>query len=434
MALKLKKEFQNKKPDLIVIKPSKNNEAHPVPESEMHSSFQRFKMEMENELKRILSWWMQISLDEKNGGFYGKIDHSNKAYPKAPKGAVLNSRILWAFSSAYTLTGEKKYLRIAERAFTYFTKYFIDKEYGGVFWTVDFKGKPLDSKKQIYALAFAVYGLSEYYHASKNENAKRAAIEIYHAIIKYSHDKEFGGYIEALTKDWQQIDDLRLSEKDANEKKSMNTHLHLLEAFTNLYRYWKNEILRERIVELIKIFLQHIIDTKKHHLILFFDERWTPKSKIISYGHDIEAAWLIREAAEVIDDEILLKDVKEVSLQIAKATITGLDKDGGLFYEYDPLHDHLNTQKHSWPQAEAMIGFFNTWQLTGDEKFLKRSMQSWEFVKRYMLDKDLGEWYWGVNAEYSPMKLEEKAGIWKCPYHNSRACIEIINRINNVIC
>jgi mannobiose 2-epimerase len=395
----------------------------------MENKLRQYKEEMENELEEILSWWMETTLDEKNGGFIGKIDHDNKIYPDAPKGSVLNSRILWTFSSAYILTSNKEYLKIAERAFDYLTAHFIDKEFGGVYWTVNFKGERLDEKKQIYALAFAVYGLSEYYRSSKNERAKEIAIELYNTILKYSYDEKSGGYIEALTRDWKETGDLRLSAKDANEKKSMNTHLHLLEAFTNLYRVWKDELLKQRVVELIRIFLNYIIDNKTHHLILFFDEEWNPKSNIISYGHDIEAAWLIQEAAEIAGDHSLLAEVKKISVKMAEAAAEGLDGDGGLWYEYDAVHQHLINQKHSWPQAEAMIGFFNAWQITGSEKFLKQSLSSWEFVQKYMLDKNSGEWYWGVNADLTPMRQEEKAGIWKCPYHNSRSCMEIINRI-----
>src|SRR6185312_16326500 len=288
-----------------------------------------------------LSWWMQVSIDKDHGGFIGKIDHDNKIYPEAPKGSVLNSRILWAFSAAYRLTHNGQYLKIAEKAFHYIAEHFIDKEFGGVYWTVDFKGKPLDTKKQIYAQAFAIYGLSEFYISSKNEEAKELAIELYNTILKYSYDNKNGGYIEALTRDWKPIADLRLSKKDANEKKSMNTHLHVLEGFANLYRIWTDEKLKEKITELIYIFLNHIIDKETNHLILFFDDAWNPKSTIISYGHDIEAAWLIQEAAEIIVNKQILEKVKQVSVQIAEAATEGLDRDGGLWHECDVDKSHL---------------------------------------------------------------------------------------------
>lgn len=388
-------------------------------------------MEMRQELENILAYWMKYTIDNDHGGFVGKIDHDNKIYPEAPKGSVLNSRILWTFSAAYHLTKKPEYLTVAERAFHYTTQYFMDKEFGGVYWTVDHKGQPLDTKKQIYALAFAVYGFSEFYHASKNESALQAAVDVYNDIVKYSYDEKNGGYIEALTRDWKAIKDLRLSAKDANEKKSMNTHLHILEAFTNLHRVSPTEILEVQLRELIQLFADDIISKQSNHLVLFFDDEWNERSKVISYGHDIEAAWLVQESTEVLGEKNLLTEIKSRSLELARAAAEGLDSDGGLWYEYDPEQHHLIRQKHSWPQAEAMIGFFNAWQNTGDESFLKQSLKSWEFVKQYMHDKNCGEWYWGVHEDYTPMTQEDKVGIWKCPYHNTRACIEIINRINS---
>jgi cellobiose epimerase len=399
----------------------------------MKQVLEQYRKEMRQELDAILAYWMKFTIDKEEGGFVGKIDHNNKIYPDAPKGSVLNSRILWTFSAAYTLTKKQEYLVIAERAFKYLVDYFVDKEFGGVFWIVDYKGQPLDTKKQIYALSFAVYGLSEFYRASKNEIALQYAIDIYNEIVKHSYDEKNGGYLEALTREWKEINDLRLSAKDANEKKSMNTHLHVLEAFVNLHRVSPTELLKVQLHELIRLFTENIISGKTNHLVLFFDDEWNERSQIVSYGHDVEAAWLIQEAAEVIDDNSLLLNVKERSLALAKAAAKGLDVDGGLWYEYDPEQHHLIKQKHSWPQAEAMIGFFNAWQNSGDETYLEQSLKSWEFVKKYIHDKTSGEWYWGVNEDYSPMNKEDKVGIWKCPYHNSRACIEIINRINSII-
>ncbi len=398
----------------------------------MKDLLQQYKCDLEKELLNVLAFWQNNTMDKANGGFYGKIDNNNKIMAEAPKGSVLNSRILWSFSAAYDLTKTPDYLQTAQRAFNYIRDYFIDNQFGGVFWSVDYKGNPLDTKKQIYALAFAIYGLSEFYISSKNEEAKSLAIESYRKIVEYSYDKENGGYIEALTRQFEGMADLRLSKKDANEKKSMNTHLHLLESFANLYRIWTDERLKERITELIFIFTNHIMDPETHHLILFFDEKWNKRSHIVSYGHDIEAAWIIEEATAIIKDKSLLEQVKEPSVLLANASTEGLDSDGGLWYEYDTAKDVLIKEKHWWPQAESMVGFFNAWQITGNEKYLLQSVSSWHFIQQYMVDQKNGEWFWGIKEDYSIMN-EDKAGIWKCPYHNGRACIELIKRIKKII-
>jgi cellobiose epimerase len=397
----------------------------------MNDDLERYRQDMQQELTNILAYWVEYTVDLQNGGFVGKVDNDNNVDAKAPKGSVLNSRILWSFSAAYNLTKTARYLQMAERAYKYISNYFIDKKLGGVYWTVNYRGEPLDTKKQIYALSFAVYGLSEYFIASEDKEAKKLAIELYKAIVEHSYDKVNGGYIEALTRDWKEISDLRLSAKDANEKKSMNTHLHVLEGFTTLYKIWPDAGLKQRIEDLINIFLNHIINHDTNHLILFFDEEWNSRSNILSYGHDIEAAWLIQEAAEAIKNKELMEVVKERSVKIADAASEGLDKDGGLWYEYETDKKHLIEEKHSWPQAESMVGFYNAWQITRDKTYLQKSWNSWKFIRDRIKDKNKGEWYWGVNKDYSIMQGQDKAGLWKCPYHNSRACIEIIHRISS---
>ena len=398
----------------------------------MKQLLEQYKRELEKELASILSYWTEHVIDYEQGGFYGKLDNDNTVYKDAPKGSVLNSRILWTFSAAYNHNADKQYLEVAKGAFDYISEHFIDKDYGGVYWSVNGKGQPLDTKKQIYALAFALYGCSEYFIATASEQAKEVALQLYKTIEQYSHDTKRGGYIEALTRDWQEIKDLRLSSKDANEKKSMNTHLHVLEAYANLYRIWPGDDLKKNIQEIIRLFLQHIIDAETNHLILFFDDDWQVRSHITSYGHDIEAAWLVLEAAEIIGDEELINEARERSVKIANAAREGLDEDGGLWYEYEISKWHLVKEKHWWVQAEAMVGFFNAWQITGDGSYFFDSFNNWQFVQNNILDKRKGEWVWGIKEDYSLMEGEDKVGIWKCPYHNSRACLEISKRIKTM--
>lgn len=391
-----------------------------------------YREEVSAELNSILNYWITHTVDQERGGFYGSVSNDNVPGKTAPKGIVLNSRILWAFSAAFLHTKEQQYLDIAERAYQYITDHFIDQEFGGVYWSVDYKGTVLDGKKQIYGLAFCIYGLSEFYKASANDLALSFANDLFKYIEQHSHDKVNGGYLEAFTREWSVIDDLRLSEKDSNEKKTANTHLHVIEAYANLYSASKNEHLGQQVNNLLAVFEKFIINPVTFHLNLFLDEEWNVKSSLISFGHDIEAAWLLLQCAEVTGDHSYVNRYKELSLKLTDAAIEGLHTDGGLWYEYEPAESNLIKEKHSWPQAEAMIGFMNAYQLANDEKYLEHSLNSWQFVKGSIKDQLNGEWFWGVDKNNLPMKNKDKAGFWKDPYHNSRACLEIIRRISEL--
>jgi cellobiose epimerase len=383
-----------------------------------------------DELRSILSWWMDYMPDEKRGGFYGRVDQDNTPDITAAKGIVLNSRICWAFSAAYIAGKEKAHLQLATRAFDYIRDHFFDEEYGGVYWSLDANGAILDSRKQIYGQAFCLYGMVEYFKASGDKLALHLAKDLYEYIELYSLDKEKEGYVEAFTREWKSIDDLRLSEKDSNEKKTMNTHLHIIEAYANLYTLWPDMLLRERIASLLELFDRYFINKDTHHLNLFFDEHWDLRSSLVSYGHDVEAAWLLQECAETTGYKLYIEHYKKLSVVMADAAAEGLDKDGGLWYEYEPASDHLIKEKHSWPQAEAMVGFFNAWQLTGDHKYLHYSGNCFQFIRQYLKDDSNGEWRWGIGEDGEPMQ-KEKAGFWKCPYHSVRACLEIQKRISS---
>ncbi|MEJ7587568.1 MAG: AGE family epimerase/isomerase [Ferruginibacter sp.] len=387
--------------------------------------------EVHTALGEILDYWMHNTHDPVHGGFVGRIDENNVPDISAPKGAVLNARILWSFSAAYKKTNKPDHLHLARIAFNYFVSNFIDKEYGGVYWSLTAQGKPLETKKQIYALAFAIYGCSAYFEISNNERAKSVAQDLFRQIETHSFDAANTGYLEAFTREWKPLEDQRLSDKDVNAKKTMNTHLHILEAYTALYRIWPDNKLKTQIKNLLKNFKDHFVDPDTGHLVLFFDEYWNGKPGIISYGHDIEAAWLLPEAAEAVNAPSLIIDVNKLSVKLAVAT-KGLDVDGALWYEYDPANQHVVKEKHWWVQAEAMVGFFNHWQLTKDESYLHRSIESWQFIREFIQDKTHGEWHWGISGDGTAMKGQDKVGFWKCPYHNTRACLEIIKRIETI--
>lgn len=390
-----------------------------------------YRQEMEQELQELLQYWAKYAIDERGGGFVGQVDMADNVIPDAPKGVVLNARILWSFAAAYGHTKNETHLAHADRALQYILEYFLDKEHGGAYWMVDHTGLPLDRKKQVYAIAFVIYALSEYHRISPNESVKDAALKLYELLLVHAYDKTHGGFIEALSADWQPIADRRLSDKDANTPKSMNTMLHVLEGFTNLYRIWPDEGLRDSIRGLLKDFDMHIINEKSHHLNLFFQNDWKVQGHEISFGHDVEASWLLHEAAEVIGDPELIQRTRILAVSMARAAARGLDSDGGLLYEFDTNYRKWVHEKHWWPQAEGMVGFLNAFQLTGDSVFLRQSLGCWNFVKE-RLKAPSGEWYWGITTDGSLIE-KDKAGQWKCPYHNSRACLEVIRRVNELV-
>lgn len=388
-------------------------------------------VEVKAELEQnILPFWMKKMTDCKHGGFYGRITGEDVLEASASKGAILNARILWTFSAAYRLLQKEEYLETATRAKRYLIDYFYDTEFGGIYWELDCEGNPLDTKKQIYAIGFAIYGLSEYARATGDAEALDYACRLFEVIEKYSFDAEKNGYLEALTRDWRPIEDMRLSDKDENEKKTMNTHLHILEPYTNLYRVWKDERLKKQIVNLVNLFLEKILDAKTYHLNLFFEDDWTNKYQIVSYGHDIEASWLIHEAALVVGDLDLLKKVEPVIVKIAEAADEGLNPDGSMIYENFVSKGKIDRELHWWVQAENVVGHVNLFQHFGDEEALQIALRCWNFIQTKLVDKVHGEWHWSLYADGTVNMKDDKAGFWKCPYHNGRMCMEILERFS----
>ena len=419
----------------------------------------KMKAEMQDVLKKnILHFWMTQMVDEEHGGFYGRMDHSGTLHPDAEKGAILNARILWSFSAAYRVLGNPEYLAMATRAKDYIIDHFIDPEYGGIYWSVDYKGQPLDTKKQFYAIGFAIYGLTEYARATGDREALDYALQLYDCIEEHAFDRVHNGYIEACTRAWGKIEDMRLSELDANYPKSQNTHLHIIEPYTNLLRCLKElhaqescdyvpvlgsvlpigiTIPVETIVavetslrNLIDIFTEKILNPETCHLDLFFEMDWTRGAgHLESYGHDIECSWLMHEAALVLGDKKVLAKVEPIVRKVAKASEKGLRPDGSLIHEANLDTGHVDDDLHWWVQAENVVGCFNLYQYFGDEAALEKAVRCWDYIKSQLIDFEHGEWYWSRHSDGSLNTSDDKAGFWKCPYHNSRMCLEIIERV-----
>jgi mannobiose 2-epimerase len=299
---------------------------------------------------------------------------------------------------------------------------------------LDWQGKPLEDKKQTYGQAFAIYALSEYYKAFEQQESLERAKSLFEITEKYMRDAENGGYFETLTRDLHIAENQRLSEVDMAEKKSNNSHLHMLEAYTGFYDVWKDKLLGKRLEELIYIFTDHIITRNDRiYCRLFFDEFWNPKSDHISFGHDIEASWLLDRAAQVLNKPNLLEKTRKVCISLAESVYKyGTDNKQSLFYEADST-GITNTNKDFWVQVEAVVGFLNAYELSGDEKYLSTALDIWKFCEDHLVDRKNGEWFYKVDSKGSVDNQSYKVSEWKCPYHNSRACLEIISRVDKIL-
>ena len=387
---------------------------------------QALAMQVKKELTTdILPYWIK-RMNNPEGGFYGRISGEEQLDTDAPVGNILVARILWTFAAAYRIFGNKEYLEMAEKAKKEIINRFFDKEYGGTYWSLNSDGTPLDTKKQIYSISFTIYGLAELNRTTGDGKALEYAIKLFNSIEEHSFDKEQDGYFEAFTREWNSIEDMRLSDKDANESKTMNTHLHILEAYTCLLRVWRNPRLEERLRNLIEVFENHILASNRH-LRLFFNDSWECNYETVSYGHDIEASWLLHEAALVLGDQTVLERIEKLVPEIAKAAEEGFSAMEGMAYECKD--GHMDKERHWWVQAETVVGYFNLWDNFGSQEGLENALMCWEFIKGNLIDRENGEWFWSLFPDGTVNRKEDKAGYWKAPYHNGRMCLEIIERV-----
>ena len=373
----------------------------------------------------ILPYWLKLK--DPRGGFYGEVSADGTVQYDAPRGVILNARLIWSFSAAYAALHRTEYLVAAVHARDWFLEHFCDHRYGGVYWSVTPEGERLDAKKQLYAQGFAIYGLSQLYKVSRDDEALKQAVNLYRVVEAHFADPVNGGYIEALARDFSPLEDMSLSAHDINADKTMNSHLHVLEAYANLYQVWPDEGLKERVEALLDIIGTKVM-APSGHLQLYFRRDWSVLPGGVSYGHDIETSWLALECAFALRDADVVTRVRPWALRMGEAGNQGLLPDGSLRYEQ--LTDgSFDDSRQWWVQAETVVGTLWLWKYHADAAGLERALGAWTYIREHLVDPVAGEWWWAVLPDGSLDKSQPKAGFWKCPYHNTRMCLQVLELI-----
>lgn len=391
-----------------------------------------YEMAKKELLEDILPFWEKYDVDEENGGFYGVVTREGMPVKGGTKCLVLNARLVWTFASAYRILKDEKYLKLAKRAYDYFCEYFIDKQYGGCYFMLDCKGNAIDDKKFVYGQAFAIYALSEYCRATGDTEARDKAVAIRDLLEQHAYTPDHPGYIEILARDWSYNPANQGSNinPEAEATKTMNTHLHLIEAYTGLLRVLRTPEQIAKVRQHLNIMLDKVYDSEIHHFKMFFRDDWSWTTPEISYGHDIEGTWLMTETAEVLGEKGMEEKSAPKCLAMAAACLEeSILPDGSMIYEYNPVTRHINTNRSWWVQAETVVGFLNAWQMSGEQRFLDASLKAFEYIDLFVVDHEYGEWFTMLGNSGEVLSgYESKIDGWKCPYHNARMCFEIIER------
>jgi len=382
----------------------------------------------------IIPYWTNKVFDSNTGKFYARITGNNQVDTNADHVCILHARILWFFSSSYRVLQNDSLKPFAESAYNFLSTTLWDEANGGVYWSVDANEQPKNTKKHTYGQAFAIYAFAEYARAFNDEEALEKAKIIFSHLEKHSFDANSNSYIECFDRNWNPTDDVKLGDSDIQAPRSFNTHLHILEAFTTLYRIWPNELLKDRLNGLIDLHLNKIWNEDLNHFLSFFNHDWQAISNTYSYGHDIEASWLLTEAAKVTGDVLRITKTNSLAVLISSITLEeGLDKQNGGIFNSGQNGAVLDTDKDWWAQAEAIVGLVNEFQISGNTENLEYALDIWKFISEFILDANYGEWFWKVDFKGNPSFIEDKIGPWKCPYHTGRLCLEIMERVRDGI-
>ncbi len=386
------------------------------------------KAEVKDHLENGMIPFWQGMKDEVHGGFYGYLGFDLKLDKEAVKGCILNSRILWFFSNAYMLLREKSLFESARHAFLFLKEHCLDRKYGGVYWSLDYKGEPEDTTKHTYNQAFAIYALSSYYDASGDEESLEIAHSLYNLVETKCKDEY--GYLEAFSRNFEPVDNDKLSGNGVMAEKTMNTLLHVFEAYTELYRVAKEECVADNLRFMLDIIAGKVYNPERGRQEVFFDRTWNTRIDLYSYGHDIEAAWLVDRGLEILEDAVYTERFAPITKTITENIYNRAYIDHSLVNEAE--NGVVDTTRVWWVQAEAVVGFLNGYEKTPEQKkYLEAAEDIWDYIKKYMIDKRNGsEWYSELDKDRNPA---EKPIVepWKCPYHNGRMCFEVIRRLQD---
>ncbi|MGN0352551.1 MAG: AGE family epimerase/isomerase [Roseburia sp.] len=397
---------------------------------EKETQFSAIQQEIKKELTEgIIPFWKKLR-DDEYGGYYGYLDYDLNLNKKAEKGCILNSRITWFFANAYTLLKDESLLEEARHGYEFLKEHCLDRENGGIYWSLNYDGTPLDTTKHTYNQAFCIYAVSSYYEASGDEEALELAMQLFSLIEEKCTDEV--GYLEAFTRDFKPESNEKLSENGVMAEKTMNTLLHVFEAYTELYRVSKDEKVKHRLEWILEIFMQKVYNPSLHRQEVFFDAEYRSILDLHSYGHDIETAWLLDRGVEVLGEELYQKRIYPITKDLTKQIYTIAFDGKSLANECD--RGKVDENRVWWVQAEAFIGFLNGWQKEPEhEEYFQAALAEWEFIKKYVKDSREGsEWYWLVRKDGSPVEGEPIVEPWKCPYHNGRMCMEAIRRFEQI--
>ena len=401
-----------------------------------HDLSRRMKAELESD---ILPFWLPY-VDREGGGFYGLVRNDKSFDASAPKGLVMHSRFLWAYSAAYIRYAKEEYLEAARAAYDYLRGGQRDTVRGGFWWIVDQAPRDASGRqsaatpqvdvKMVYGQAFAIYALAEYNLATGDQSALDLAMETYGLLESVARDKAKGGYYEACDREWSKPIRFALSDVDIPCDKSMNTNLHVLEALSNLYRASREKGVKASLTSLLEVYAYRVFG-QKPNVSLYFDREWKSQTDHVSWGHDIESCWLMTEAAELAYGGVEKAPIFVLEpIGRARAAILPVlaENDGSLPHEKSEEKKHFDSQRDWWVQAECVVGCVDAWQATGDGQYLRAATRLWAYIEDKVIDRENGEWFWGVSASGKPDLERPKGGLWKTCYHNGRACLEVMAR------